>query len=111
MNVSCVIKPLQIRIILKDMKEFILERNLMNVIDMRKPLHITVISKYINEHIVERSPVIVINVLKPLHVNCTLQTLKGTQVLPEHLINAVNVKNALMKKTFQQSIKIYACWR
>ena len=53
MNVSCVIKPLQIRIILKDMKEFTLERNLTNVMTVVSPLRVTLVSEYIKQPILE----------------------------------------------------------
>jgi KRAB domain-containing zinc finger protein len=50
------------------MKEYILERNPMNVINVIKPLHITVVFKTIKEHILERNPMNVINVVKPFHI-------------------------------------------
>ena len=42
-------KPMYFRVITKDMKEFILERNLTNVINVVKPLHTVVIFKSIKE--------------------------------------------------------------
>ena len=40
---------------MKGMKEVILERNPMNIINVVKPLHVTVISKYIRAHILARN--------------------------------------------------------
>ena len=50
LNLLNMIKTLHIRAILKGMKEFILERNPMKVSNILKTLHITVVSKYREEH-------------------------------------------------------------
>ncbi|GAB1303434.1 hypothetical protein APTSU1_001868500 [Apodemus speciosus] len=61
------IKPFYFKVISKDIKEHILERNLMNVINVVKPFQITVISKDIKEHILERILINMINVVKYIH--------------------------------------------
>ena len=45
MNVSNVVNPLPLMVNFENMKEFILERNLTNVINVVKPLQNTVLSK------------------------------------------------------------------
>ena len=47
MNVSNVVNPLPLMVNFKVMKEFTLEKNLTNVINVEKPLHDTVISNCI----------------------------------------------------------------
>ena len=48
MNVTNVVKPFHITVISEDIKEHILERNLLNVFSVVKPLQDRVISKDIN---------------------------------------------------------------
>ena len=50
---------MDVRLISKDIKEHILDRNLMNVINVVKHLKVTVIYNNIKEHIEERNLVIV----------------------------------------------------
>ncbi|GAA9464594.1 hypothetical protein HpHA290_15140 [Helicobacter pylori] len=47
MDVSTVVKPLYVRMILKNIKEHILERNLTNVMNVVKPLYVTLVSEHI----------------------------------------------------------------
>jgi KRAB domain-containing zinc finger protein len=61
-----VTKPLHIIVISKYIKEHILERIPMNVINVARPLHMKIISKYIKEYILERNPMNVSNVVNPL---------------------------------------------
>lgn len=61
-----VVKPLQIRVIPKGMKESMMERNAMNVTNVVKVLQEVVLSNIMKEHIQERKPVNVTNVVKPL---------------------------------------------
>ena len=52
----------------KCMKEFILEKNFTNVVNVVKPIYNQVTSKYIKEHILEGNPMNVTNVVKPLQI-------------------------------------------
>ncbi|XP_075833734.1 uncharacterized protein LOC142852609 isoform X3 [Microtus pennsylvanicus] len=61
-----VLKPLHMTDFFKGMKAHLLERNLLNVINVVKPLLITAISKSMEEHIPERNLMDVISVVKPL---------------------------------------------
>ncbi|KAK7795009.1 hypothetical protein U0070_014602, partial [Myodes glareolus] len=67
LNVVSVVKPLDIRVIFKYIKEHILEKNPMNVISVVKPLLLPVISKNIKEPILERNPINVISVESRKH--------------------------------------------
>uniref|UniRef100_UPI0014867A62 zinc finger protein 713-like n=1 Tax=Arvicanthis niloticus TaxID=61156 RepID=UPI0014867A62 len=58
------------------MKEVILERNLMNVINVVKPFHIAVNSNIIKGYILERNPMNVINVVKPFHITVVSKDIK-----------------------------------
>ena len=66
MNAINVVKPLQDPVISKDIKEHILERNLINVIKVVKPLQDPVISSIIKEHAPDRK-LNVISVVKCFH--------------------------------------------
>ena len=67
MNVINVVKPLQITVISIDIKEHILDGNLINAVNVVKSFHITLFSKDLKEHILERNLMNVINVIKSLH--------------------------------------------
>ncbi|GAB1298383.1 Zinc finger protein 997 [Apodemus speciosus] len=66
MNVINVVKPLQVTVVSNIIKEHILERNLMNVISVVKPVQVTVVCSIIKENILERNLMNVFNVVKPL---------------------------------------------
>ena len=51
MNVSNVVNPLPLMVNFKNMKEFILERNLTSVMNAVKPLYAMLVSKNIMPHI------------------------------------------------------------
>ena len=53
MNVFNMLEPLYIRVDSEDIKELIKERNPPNTMNMVKPLNISVIFKYIKEHMSE----------------------------------------------------------
>ncbi|KAK7795354.1 hypothetical protein U0070_019130 [Myodes glareolus] len=61
-----VLKPLLMTDIFKGMKAHLLERNLLDGINVVKPLLITAIPEGMEEHILERNPMNVISVVKPL---------------------------------------------
>ncbi|XP_051014177.1 zinc finger protein 844-like, partial [Acomys russatus] len=77
-------------------KEHILERNLMNVMNVVKPLHYTVILKYIKEYILERNPANVINVIETFH-NKPLCAIVASKYIKEHMLerNPMNVSNVV----------------
>ena len=52
---------------MEGMKEVILEKNPLKILNVVKPLQIKVMSMYIKEYILERNHMNVINVVKPLH--------------------------------------------
>jgi hypothetical protein len=58
------------------MKEHILERNPMNVINVVKPFYIPAIFECMKEHILERNLTNVINVVKPLHKGVIFKDIK-----------------------------------
>jgi hypothetical protein len=74
MNVSTVVNPLPLVVNFKVMKEFILERNLTNVINVVKPILNQVTSKYIKEHILKSNPMNITNVVKLLHIKLSPST-------------------------------------
>ena len=57
---------MQIKVIFKGMKEFILERNLMNVFNMVTPLHISIVFIVMKVFLLERNSMNVSSVVKPL---------------------------------------------
>uniref|UniRef100_UPI00402B5619 zinc finger protein 878-like isoform X2 n=1 Tax=Arvicanthis niloticus TaxID=61156 RepID=UPI00402B5619 len=59
------------------MKEVILERNHMNVINVVKPFHVAVVSNIIKPHILERNFMNVTNVVKLLHDSLISKFIKG----------------------------------
>uniref|UniRef100_A0A8C2QC52 KRAB domain-containing protein n=1 Tax=Cricetulus griseus TaxID=10029 RepID=A0A8C2QC52_CRIGR len=67
LNILNVLTSLNITGILENMEEFLLERNPVNVINVVKFLQTTVVSEYIEEHILERNLMTVISVVKPLY--------------------------------------------
>uniref|UniRef100_UPI00402B2D23 uncharacterized protein LOC117703234 n=1 Tax=Arvicanthis niloticus TaxID=61156 RepID=UPI00402B2D23 len=113
-NVTNVVKPLNVTILFKGIKKFIQVKNLMNVIsvvtilcntvifnsmqefillnsaNMVKTLHVILISKYIKEHILERSLMNVICVVKPLYITVILKDMKEF-ILGKNPMNATNV--------------------
>jgi hypothetical protein len=66
MNVSNVVNPLFLMLYFENMKEFILERNIINVDNVANPVHNQVTSNYIKEHILKSNPMDITNVVKPL---------------------------------------------
>nr|XP_042121104.1 putative zinc finger protein 826 [Peromyscus maniculatus bairdii] len=99
LNILNVVKPLHITITIKSMKEFLLERNPMNVI---KPLYITVISEYIKEYILERTPTNVINVVKSLHITVILKYIK------EHILERSPMKVINVIKPFHNTGELFS---
>jgi hypothetical protein len=80
------------------MKEFILERNLTDVINVIKPFHNMVVFKYIKAHILLRSPMNVMNVVKLFH----------NTVISEHIKEHILERNPINKqcgKTFVCSLR------
>lgn len=61
-------KPFHKTFIFKFMKQHILEKTSMKVINVVKPLHIVVFFTDMKEHIPVRDPMNVINVVKPFQV-------------------------------------------
>lgn len=66
MTVSNLVNSLPLMVNLHNIKEFILERNLTNIVNVVKPFHNQAISNYIKEHILKSNPMNVTNVVKPL---------------------------------------------
>ncbi|XP_036037886.1 zinc finger protein 440-like [Onychomys torridus] len=90
MNILNVVKHLNVIVILKGMKKHILERSPMNVISVVKPLHIKTVFKCIKEHILERNPMNVINVVKPLQSPVIFKYIKE-HILERNPMNVISV--------------------
>lgn len=65
------VKPLHITVVFNVMKEFILWRNPMNVVNVEKSFHITVVFIFILQRNTNA-----VNVVKPLHVTVVFTFLK-----------------------------------
>lgn len=65
------VKPSHVPVIFKYMKEFILKRNPMNIVNVENPFHITVVFRFILQRNTN-----VVNVVKPLHVIVVFTFLK-----------------------------------
>lgn len=68
MNERKVVNPWQVTVVYKCIREHLLVRNLINVINMAKPFHAELFSCIIEEHIQETNPMNVDNVVKPFHI-------------------------------------------
>lgn len=66
MNERKVVNPWEVTVVYKCIREHLLVRNLINVINMAKPFHAEVFSCIIEEHVLEKDPVNVTNVVTPL---------------------------------------------
>ncbi|KAK7822299.1 hypothetical protein U0070_014398 [Myodes glareolus] len=87
-------------------KEYILERNHMNVTSVVKPLHNKVIFKYIKEYTLVRSPMNVTSVVKPLHVRVIFKAMKGP-ILERNPMNVTSVVKPLHIDVIFKDIKEY----
>ena len=94
------------------MKEFILERNLTDVINVIKPLHNMVVFKYIKAHILLKSPTNVMNVVKLFH-NSVISKYIKEHILERNPINKQCGKAFLCNLRNQEPIhtaeKPYKC--
>ena len=62
-----VVKPIKVRAVLNIINEYILERNIMNIINVVKSLEVTIISNIMKEQKLERNLMNVISVVKLIY--------------------------------------------
>lgn len=60
----------------KVIKEYKLDKNLVNALKFENHLHATVVSEHIKEHIQERNLINIINLVKPLQVIIIFKCMK-----------------------------------
>ena len=61
------VKPFKVRVVLNIINEYLLERNIMNVISVVKSLEVTIVSNIMKEQKLERSLMNVISVVKLIY--------------------------------------------
>ncbi|XP_028740987.1 zinc finger protein 844-like isoform X3 [Peromyscus leucopus] len=86
------------------MKEFLLESNLLNLLNLLEPLLITVLLKGIKQHILERNSMNVISVVKALCITLIFKVTKE-HILEKSLMNAISVVKPLQTKEDSKYIK------
>uniref|UniRef100_UPI0020224F42 zinc finger protein 844-like n=1 Tax=Myodes glareolus TaxID=447135 RepID=UPI0020224F42 len=91
LNILNVLKPLHVIVIFKGIKKFKLERNPMNVINVVKTFHMSEVSKFTKEELLERKPMNVINVIK------LFQNALNSKYIREHILkrNPIFVLNVV----------------